>query len=40
MFDNHSMRYEIGGDWLISLAKQMLVYDPYWLIDLTKCKRL
>jgi len=35
MFDNHSMRYEIGGDWLVSLARQMLVYDPFWLEEPT-----
>lgn len=35
MFDNHSMRYEIGGDWLVSLARQMLPYDPFWLEEPT-----
>lgn len=35
MFDNHSMRYEIGGDWLVSLAKRMLPYDPFWLEEPT-----
>lgn len=35
MFDNHSMRYEIGGDWLVSLAKRMLPYDPLWLEEPT-----
>ncbi|MHC4074236.1 MAG: enolase C-terminal domain-like protein [Planctomycetota bacterium] len=35
MFDNHSMRYEIGGDWLISLARQMLPYKPFWIEEPT-----
>lgn len=35
MFDNHSMRYEIGGDWVVSLAKQMLPYDPFWIEEPT-----
>jgi len=35
MFDNHSMRYEIGGDWIVSLAKQMLPYKPFWLEEPT-----
>jgi L-alanine-DL-glutamate epimerase-like enolase superfamily enzyme len=35
MFDNHSMRYEIGGDWLISVAGQMLPYKPFWIEEST-----
>lgn len=35
MFDNHSMRYEIGADWVVSLAKQMLPYKPFWLEEPT-----
>jgi len=35
MFDNHSMRYEIGGDWIVSLARQMLPYNPFWLEEPT-----
>ncbi len=35
MFDNHSMRYEIGGDWIVSLARQMLPYKPFWLEEPT-----
>ena len=35
MFDNHSMRYEIGVDWVVALAKEMLVYKPFWLEEPT-----
>ncbi len=35
MFDNHSMRHEIGADWVVSLAKQMLAYRPFWLEEPT-----
>jgi len=35
MFDNHSMRYEIGGNWVVSLARQMLPYKPFWLEEPT-----
>ncbi len=35
MFDNHSMRYEIGRSWVVSLAKQMLPYKPFWLEEPT-----
>jgi L-alanine-DL-glutamate epimerase-like enolase superfamily enzyme len=35
MFDNHSMRHEIGTDWVVSLAKQMLAYKPFWLEEPT-----
>lgn len=35
MFDNHSMRHEIGGDWIVSLARQMLPYKPFWLEEPT-----
>ena len=35
MFDNHSMRFEIGGDWVVSLAKAMLPYRPFWLEEPT-----
>ncbi len=35
MFDNHSMRHEIGGSWVVSLAKQMLPYKPFWLEEPT-----
>ena len=35
MFDNHSMRYEIGASWVVSLAKQMLPYKPFWLEEPT-----
>ena len=35
MFDNHSMRHEIGPDWVVSLAKQMLTYKPFWLEEPT-----
>jgi L-rhamnonate dehydratase len=35
MFDNHSMRYEIGGKWVVSLARQMLPYKPFWLEEPT-----
>jgi L-alanine-DL-glutamate epimerase-like enolase superfamily enzyme len=35
MFDNHSMRYEIGGDWVVRLAKAMLPYKPFWLEEPT-----
>lgn len=35
MFDNHSMRHEIGADWVVSLAKQMLAYKPFWLEEPT-----
>lgn len=35
MFDNHSMRYEIGPDWVVELAKRMLPYKPFWLEEPT-----
>lgn len=35
MFDNHSMRHEIGGSWVVSLAKQMLPYKPFWFEEPT-----
>ena len=35
MFDNHSMRHEIGTDWVVSLARQMLAYKPFWLEEPT-----
>lgn len=35
MFDNHSMRYEIGVDWVVALAKEMLIYKPFWLEEPT-----
>ncbi len=35
MFDNHSMRYEIGGEWVVRLAKAMLPYRPFWLEEPT-----
>ena len=35
MFDNHSMRHEIGPDWVVSLARQMLTYKPFWLEEPT-----
>jgi len=35
MFDNHSMRHEIGADWVVTLAKQMLPYKPFWLEEPT-----
>jgi L-alanine-DL-glutamate epimerase-like enolase superfamily enzyme len=35
MFDNHSMRYEIGPDWVVELAKGMLEYKPFWLEEPT-----
>jgi len=35
MFDNHSMRYEIGPEWVVQLAREMMVYDPFWLEEPT-----
>ena len=35
MFDNHSMRFEIGVDWVVDLAKQMAQYKPFWLEEPT-----
>ena len=35
MFDNHSMRYEIGPEWVEQLAREMMVYDPFWLEEPT-----
>ncbi len=35
MFDNHSMRYEIGPDWVVELAKRMMQYEPFWLEEPT-----
>jgi L-alanine-DL-glutamate epimerase-like enolase superfamily enzyme len=35
MFDNHSMRYEIGPEWVVQLAKDMMMYDPFWLEEPT-----
>ena len=35
MFDNHSMRYEIGHDWTVQLAKDMITYNPFWLEEPT-----
>jgi L-alanine-DL-glutamate epimerase-like enolase superfamily enzyme len=35
MFDNHSMRFEIGPDWVVQLAKDMMAYDPFWLEEPT-----
>lgn len=35
MFDNHRMRHEIGADWVVSLARQMLPYKPFWLEEPT-----
>lgn len=35
MFDNHSMRHEIGPDWVVSLAKAMVPYKPFWLEEPT-----
>ena len=34
-FDNHSMRFEIGPEWVVQLAKDMMVYDPFWLEEPT-----
>lgn len=35
MFDNHSMRFEIGVDWVVELGKQMAQYKPFWLEEPT-----
>lgn len=35
MFDNHSMRYEIGPDWVVQLAKDMMQFNPFWLEEPT-----
>jgi L-alanine-DL-glutamate epimerase-like enolase superfamily enzyme len=35
MFDNHSMRYEIGPEWSVQLAKDMMPYDPFWIEEPT-----
>lgn len=35
MFDNHSMRFEIGPEWVVQLAKDMMAYNPYWLEEPT-----
>jgi L-rhamnonate dehydratase len=35
MFDNHSMRYEIGPEWVVQLAKDMVKYNPFWLEEPT-----
>jgi len=34
-FDNHSMRFEIGPEWVVQLAKDMMQYDPFWLEEPT-----
>jgi L-alanine-DL-glutamate epimerase-like enolase superfamily enzyme len=35
MFDNHSMRFEIGPEWVVELARRMLPYRPFWLEEPT-----
>ncbi|TNF41317.1 MAG: mandelate racemase/muconate lactonizing enzyme family protein [Bacteroidetes bacterium] len=35
MFDNHSMRYEVGPEWVVQLAKDMIQYNPFWLEEPT-----
>lgn len=35
MFDNHSMRHEIGPDWVVALARAMLPFQPFWLEEPT-----
>ena len=34
-FDNHSMRFEIGPEWVVQLAKDMMQYDPFWIEEPT-----
>ena len=35
MFDNHSMRHEIGPEWVVRLAREIMQYNPFWLEEPT-----